>query len=377
MANTEDIRCNIVTMGKTGAGKSSLLNYLFGSNFETGVGKPVTGEGLYKFDGEINGQKIRVYDSWGIEADKVDRWKQILFEQAVEHGAAKNPEDWFHAVIYCVQAGGARVESIDTWIISYFVKQGYRVVVALTKIDQISEEEEDVMKKTIEEEVKKMSGKAGRIKVISVTSVEKKTRAGEVKPIGRDELIEAVMKGWIEALKDRLPYTIVAHLVKRLDEYGKDLISYVSDQHVSGRPEGNDELVSSCKNKINARMEKLLEEDIKEVAGLLVEQSRKIGLSLMNVFNVSADGTKAADFAFNRFFNENSSSQGKRTASYIATLGLRALYLSKSKKHREQEKDRIEGVIGDAIDAQKDFLEDNVVPILEKIMEKIIGADNA
>ena len=40
----EDFRCNIVTLGKTGAGKSSLLNYLFGTTFKSGVGKPVTGD---------------------------------------------------------------------------------------------------------------------------------------------------------------------------------------------------------------------------------------------------------------------------------------------------------------------------------------------
>ena len=88
----EDIRCNIVTLGKTGAGKSSMLNYLFGTTFEAGAGKPVTGRGIYPFDAEVNGQKIRVFDSWGIEADKVKEWMELLDQTAEEHGAKEDPE---------------------------------------------------------------------------------------------------------------------------------------------------------------------------------------------------------------------------------------------------------------------------------------------
>ena len=102
-----DFRLNIVTLGKTDVGKSSLLNYLFGTTFKTGVGKPVTPAELVEIDAEANGKKIRVFDSWGIEVDKLDKWKIILGEAAKEHGAARAPKDWFHAIVYCIQAGGA------------------------------------------------------------------------------------------------------------------------------------------------------------------------------------------------------------------------------------------------------------------------------
>ena len=40
---------NVLLIGQSGVGKSSLLNYLFGKKIqETGVGKPVTGKGVYK-----------------------------------------------------------------------------------------------------------------------------------------------------------------------------------------------------------------------------------------------------------------------------------------------------------------------------------------
>ena len=43
----ENFRCNVLIMGKTGTGKSTLLNYICDANLaETGSGKPVTGEGF-------------------------------------------------------------------------------------------------------------------------------------------------------------------------------------------------------------------------------------------------------------------------------------------------------------------------------------------
>ena len=75
----EDFMCNVLIMGKTGTGKSTLLNYLIDSTeAPTGTGKPVTGEGIYEYTAKIRGQEIRIFDSWGIEAGKVDRWNALI-----------------------------------------------------------------------------------------------------------------------------------------------------------------------------------------------------------------------------------------------------------------------------------------------------------
>ena len=82
----EDFKCNVLIMGKTGTGKSTLLNYICDANFaQTGTGKPVTGEGIYEYTVGINGQEVRVFDSWGIEAGKVDRWKKLVAQSLQDH----------------------------------------------------------------------------------------------------------------------------------------------------------------------------------------------------------------------------------------------------------------------------------------------------
>ena len=47
----EKNRINVLLIGKSGAGKSALLNYLLGEEAElTGSGKPVTGKGVFPHD---------------------------------------------------------------------------------------------------------------------------------------------------------------------------------------------------------------------------------------------------------------------------------------------------------------------------------------
>lgn len=232
----EDFRCNIVTLGKTGVGKSSLLNYLFDTEFKTGVGKPITDVGLFETDAQINGHKVRVFDSWGIEADKVNEWKSLLKNKANEHGAEKNPEDWFHSVVYCIQAGGARVESIDAQIIADFIKQGYKVVVALTKADQVNEDEEDKLKSAVYELVStNVEDKKDSLAIVSVCSCKKKTRIGTTEPFGRDELIEVILSSWIETVKDRISIAIIERLCKHLEQFAQnELEPFINKSDVSG-----------------------------------------------------------------------------------------------------------------------------------------------
>ena len=116
----EDFMCNVLIMGKTGTGKSTLLNYLCETDLaQTGTGKPVTEEGIYDYVAKIKGQEIRIFDSWGIEAGKVERWKDLIKNALKQHGVQCSIADWFHSVIYCVQAGGGRVEDVDVEIKCY------------------------------------------------------------------------------------------------------------------------------------------------------------------------------------------------------------------------------------------------------------------
>lgn len=63
---------NILILGKTGVGKSSLVNYLYGQNIAIAKsGKPVTLRGFHKHPSfKYKSLNVTVYDSWGLEDRK-------------------------------------------------------------------------------------------------------------------------------------------------------------------------------------------------------------------------------------------------------------------------------------------------------------------
>ena len=74
MSNNDELTLNLLILGQTGVGKSSLLNALSGKKlFKTADDKekeekvkPTTPAGIFRQTVEIDGKKVNVYDSWGI-----------------------------------------------------------------------------------------------------------------------------------------------------------------------------------------------------------------------------------------------------------------------------------------------------------------------
>ena len=344
----ENFRCNVLIMGKTGTGKSTLLNYICDANLaETGSGKLVTGEGIYEYTAVINGQEVQIYDSWGIEAGKVDRWKKLLDDSLKSHGVDKNIEDWFHSVIYCVQAGGGRVEDIDAEIIRKFLSEGYLLRVVLTKADQVDKDEEHQLTSVILGELKGLlaSRSKGALNVIATCAEKKKTRAGETKPFGKEEVQRAILEGWKDTIIDRLPKHVVAKLCEYVDDWENGQIQLLGTEKISGLAEQNasiyheiDYSAEQLKNEIsNVQFKRIFEE--------AVESCKKANASLCSAFDINIE-------SYNTIIGEQESTKWWEYLIYIPTtivIAIPALIYqsikANSAKHIAEEQHNIEGYI--------------------------------
>ena len=132
-AATKEIgRVNIAVLGKTGAGKSSLINAVFGEEVAiTGHGQPVT-QHLHMH--LLNNGHLGLLDTRGLELS--DKSSETILQDFHTYRAryATDTVEAVHAVWYCVQVPGARIEPFEEKVIRSLAEDlGLPVILVLTK----------------------------------------------------------------------------------------------------------------------------------------------------------------------------------------------------------------------------------------------------
>ena len=272
--NDDVLNTAVLIIGKTGVGKSSLLNYMFGEHkCRTGTGKPVTSVGLFEYCHKFKEDfHINIYDSWGLEADKAEKWRELIWNEVRQHDK-KDISEWFNTIIFCISANSTRVEEFETEMIKELVKQKNNIVVAITHCRTTDPNENAEMIGVIEKETG-----ISRKSIVNVSSVCVETLGGtKTEQFGRDEIFTAITENLWQSICSKLRLRLKEDMNERLEASKIKQLNKIKKTITPGRV-----LIDRLSKKTSPMLEKLGEETDAEISELIERERAMIQDKLIN-----------------------------------------------------------------------------------------------
>lgn len=193
-----NINLNILILGKTGAGKSSLINYLSSQNsMKTGVGKPVTEQDFQIITINTDSFDLTFIDSWGLEANKSLEWKKLVFNK-LENGIdiKIDSENIFSkkvfSIIYCINYKSSRIEDFELNFLEELLQtRKYKILILFTQADNICSEKKSSFTNVITSRLKTYSDFFS-IKEACAEKIQLLGQTTAIETFGKDEIINTL-----------------------------------------------------------------------------------------------------------------------------------------------------------------------------------------
>jgi len=210
-------KVNIIVAGKTGVGKSSLINYIFGKEVaKVGDGQPVTQE-IQEYDFEND--NITLFDTKGIEAKDYEKTLDNIKKYLELRQDSPDENDDIHIAWLCISERGDRVEEADRELLKILSEAGIPVIGVFTKRE--SKRESSFVNKVVEDNL--LPEAKAIVRVRSITEeVEIEDNLVELKPKGAEELLEETYKYMSEGRKNAIKKAQTAVLKDRIEAMSKE-----------------------------------------------------------------------------------------------------------------------------------------------------------
>ena len=230
---------NILIMGNTGVGKSTLLNRVLKEKLaETNFGDACT-QGKPKAYESKNAKGIRIWDTKGIEqGDYNINAAHLDIEEAINNLVEeKDPDKFIHCIWYCVHSNRFLKEEINNIKKCYnFYNKNLPIIIVYTQSDNQDEANKMISYIKIEIESIKNDENENSIKILKVLAEDKVTDNGTIKAFG----ISNLMKETSEAVKFGIESSCTESLIKlaekmlkiEFDENINDLKQYFFNENL-------------------------------------------------------------------------------------------------------------------------------------------------